>query len=108
MAASSFITSDSGDNEVMSLRKVVRALLAGLGLYGCDIITDTAAHNSGSPSTGWWIFHALEDTTFTSVTFKSGTSAGSLASKTLAKGDRIYGNIIGIQLASGSGILYRI
>ena len=82
--------------------KAVAVLTAGLGLGGSDFIADAVAHNGD-----WVIFHALEDSVITAITYKPGTTSGSLAGKTIKAGDRIYGEIISLQLASGSGELYR-
>jgi hypothetical protein len=90
------------DTEQRLLYKLVATLTTGLGLGGVDIVSDTGSHSGD-----WQIFHALSDTVFISVTYRNGTSSGSMAGQTLKAGDRIYGNIINVVLASGSGELYR-
>jgi hypothetical protein len=85
------------------LWKIAAILATGTGLAGNDIVTGPAT-GSGD----WWVIHACGgDCVFNSVTFKPGTSTGSLAGKTLSNGDRLYGNIIGYDLASGTLVLYR-
>jgi len=85
------------------LWKIAATLCTGIGLGGNDITTGPAT------ATGdWWVLHAIGgDVVFNSVTFKPGTSTGSLAGKTLSNGDRLYGNITGFDLASGTIVAYR-
>lgn len=82
--------------------KTAAILSAGMGLGGNDIVTDANTHSGD-----WWCLHAWTDCVFTSITFRSGTSTGSLAGKTLLAGDREYGNIIAFQLASGTLVATR-
>jgi hypothetical protein len=85
------------------LWKQAAILCTGIGLGGNDIVAGAA-----TVSGDWWVLHALGgDCVFNSVTFKPGTSTGSLAGKTLSNGDRLYGNIIGFDLASGTIVAYR-
>jgi len=92
-----------GDFPPQLERKQTAALATGLGDVGVDVIEDA------SPHTGDWLYvHALGgDIIFTSVTMKPGRLTGSFAGKTLSNGDRLYGPIIGIQLASGVGVMGR-
>lgn len=82
--------------------KTAAILATGLGLGGNDFVTDTSAHSGD-----WWCFHAFSDCVFTTLTYRPGTSGGSIGSAVLKGGDRIYGNIIAVKLASGEGELYR-
>lgn len=68
---------------------------------GFDVITDTSAHSGN-----WGIFHALEDTVISAITFTTPTT-GSITGRTIKGGDRVYGYFNSIKLTSGSGIAYR-
>lgn len=88
--------------------KIASLLYAGQGLAGVDIISDSAVHsNPPIQSAPWWIFHAITACVIANVTYAPGTSTGSLSGVTLSAGDRIYGNILSLQLTSGTGELYR-
>lgn len=82
--------------------KIAAILCTGMGLGGNDI-----ASTSGNYTGDWWCIHAWTDCVFNSVTFRSGTSTGTLAGKTLLAGDREYGNIVAFSLASGTVVAYR-
>jgi hypothetical protein len=84
------------------LYKIDGLLATGLGLGGVDWVTDTAAH-AGT----WWIFHAVSDSVISAITYATGFSSGSAAGQTVKAGDRIYGPITSLTLASGAGELYR-
>lgn len=90
------------DTEQRLLVKIAATLTTGLGLAGVDFFSDAAAHAGD-----WWILHAVEDSVFTSVTYKTGFNTGSLAGKTIKAGDRIYGRFVSFTLASGSVEAYR-
>lgn len=91
------------DTEQRLLVKIAAVLTAGLGLGGSDYFTDATLHSGN-----WVILHAIEDTVLTSVTYRPGTRGGdSLSGKTIKAGDRLYGEIVSVQLASGSVELYR-
>jgi hypothetical protein len=83
--------------------KIAAILCTGIGLAGNDIFTGPV-----SAAGDWWVLHACGgDCVFNSVTFKPGTSSGSMAGKTLSNGDRLYGNITNFNLASGTIVAYR-
>lgn len=103
MSAASFIEPKHDDSQQRLQFKEATIISVGMGLHGNDIV-DTTTNKTGN----WWCLHALSDTVFTSVTYADGTSTGSLAGKSLAKGDRIYGQIKQFRLASGEVIAYRI
>lgn len=92
------------DDALQKLAWKTAAILAtGMGLSGSDLIT------TGHSATGdWWCLHALGgDVTFNNVTFRPGTSTGSFVGLTLSNGDRLYGNITGVNVASGNLVCYR-
>lgn len=91
------------DTEQRLLVKIAAALTVGIGLGGSDYVSDATSHTGN-----WLILHAIEDTVISSLTYRSGTRGGaSLAGKTIKAGDRLYGEIVSIQLTSGSVELYR-
>lgn len=77
-------------------------LFTGLGLAGVDWVRDTTARTGK-----WWVFHAVTDCVIASVTYANGFSSGTPAGVTVKAGDRIYGPILGFELTSGDGELYR-
>lgn len=83
-------------------KKMAIILASGIGVGGNDIVDDTAGHEGE-----WFVFHAIADCVIASMTFRSGSSTGSLAGKTIKAGDRIFGIINAVQLTSGVAILYR-
>lgn len=92
------------DDEAQRLAWKTAAILAtGMGLAGNDIVT------AGQSKAGnWWCIHALgDDVVLGNVVFAPGTSTGSLAGQTLSNGDREYGNIISVTVASGTLVCYR-
>jgi hypothetical protein len=91
-----------GDTDNNLLRKIDEILSTGLGVGGVDWVTDTAVHTGD-----WWVFHAVTDCVIGAITYKAGTSTGSPVGLTIKGGDRLYGNIISLTLASGDGELYR-
>jgi len=88
------------DTQARLQQKATALLFGGLGLAGVDVV-------SGAMLGKWWVFHAITDCVITSITYEPGTSTGSLAGVTIKAGDRIYGNILGLSLTSGTGELYR-
>lgn len=102
MNALSFYDPQHDDSAQRLAYKQAKAIAVGMGLSGNDIVEDTTKHDGQ-----WWCLHALNECVFTAVVFANGTSTGSLAGKTLAKGDRIYGRILSFTLASGVAIAYR-
>jgi len=102
MNAFSFLTPRLDDALQRLTFKVASYLATGLGLGGVDHYADTAKHDGN-----WWCLHAVGDTVITSISYKPNTSSGSLAGATVLGGDRIYGQIISITLASGRVEMYR-
>lgn len=100
--AKSFITPLVNDPQQRLEFKTAAYLATGLGLAGVDWVTNTSAHTGK-----WWIFHAVTDCVIASVTYSAGSGSGFPAGVTLKAGDRIYGQIIGLTLTSGTGELYR-
>jgi len=77
-------------------------LFAGLGLAGAERVADTAVHAGH-----YWIFHAITDCEITGITYAAAVPGGAAAGDTVLAGDRIYGEIHSLTLASGTGELYR-
>jgi hypothetical protein len=90
------------DTEQRLLFKTAALIATGLGVGGVDWVSDTSAHVGH-----WWVFHAVTASVITDIQYKAGTSTGFPTGVTLAAGDRIYGDIISLTLASGIGELYR-
>lgn len=84
------------------LKKATAILATGIGVGGNDIIRDTQSHVGE-----WFVLHVFEDSVIGSVTFRAGSSSGTLAGATIKGGDRIFGIINEVTLTSGSAILYR-
>lgn len=98
-AAGSTVKPLHSDDIQALLRKIGSYLATGLGLYGVKAITGAATVTGN-----FWVFHALTDTTVSSVTYADGSS---FTAGTLVKaGDRIYGQITSITISAGTGELY--
>lgn len=100
--AFSFLTPRLDDMANRLAFKIAAYLGTGLGLGGVDHVADSTPHTGH-----WWCLHAVTDVVITSILYADGTSSGSLAGVTILGGDRIYGQIESVTLASGRVELYR-
>lgn len=97
--AATYVIPQTSDDAQALLRKIAGYLAVGLGLYGVKTITGAATVTGN-----FWVFHALADTVVSSVTYADGSTF--TAGSTVKAGDRIYGRITSITIASGTGELY--
>jgi hypothetical protein len=102
MAAKSYFRPVNDDTAQRLNWKIASYLCAGLGLAGAERIADTDAHAGH-----FWIFHAITDCVITAITYSTDTPGGAAAGDTIKTGDRIYGDIRSLTLASGTGELYK-
>jgi hypothetical protein len=90
----------NNDTAQRLLWKIAELLSVGLGGNGVLAVT-----GAGTFTGLFGIYHALTDTVVTSVTYSDGSSFA--GGSTVKAGDRIFGNIKSIVIASGTGELYR-
>jgi hypothetical protein len=97
MALSRDLRSRRADSDNDLLRKIADALAIGLGQRGHDRFNGATAATDGE----WAVLHALSAATVTVV------RDGSTETISLAAGDRIYGAITNVTVASGDVEVYR-